>query len=289
MLTPHDKQQYDLYKVLKEKILFTGTTKVNNEYTLQDNKPTGRKSCLDHCYTNVPQKINSYTTHHSTFSDHTLLEVNKAARNIQNEKKYIKIRSLKNYEPQTFKENILNHLLLVETMYEVETNTIANNITEILQQSVNDMAPVVRIQISAKNSKALSPAARQILEERDQAHKQAKIFPSMENTCLYKSLRNTANTVISKEIYLKKKNIFENEKSIKKQWKLAKDETGQTRQTSPTVTRDGNKVYTKPQEIAAVLNRQYISSIRKTIADIPATDTNPLSLYSQYLGPIDHN
>ena len=75
--------------------------------------------------------------------------------------------------------------------------------------------------------------------------------------------------------------------STKQKWKLAKEETGQNSHLSPTLMREGDTIYTKPGDIAKILNRQYIQSIRDKISQIPHTDTNPLKIYSEYLGPID--
>ena len=83
-----DKKQ-NMYTYLKDNILQKGTAKINFEYTHQDCQPTGRKSCLDHVYSNNPQKISSFTTHYATSSDHAMIEVNKYNKNIQNKIKYI--------------------------------------------------------------------------------------------------------------------------------------------------------------------------------------------------------
>ena len=152
-----------MYTELKDKILLTGTSKINYEYTRQDSQPGGRLSCLDHVYMNHPQKVNSLTTHHNTFSDHALVKVNIAAKKVQNEVKFLKIRSLKNFSPATYVENIHNHDKYMETMYEIDTDIIAKNITQILQESANPITPVIRVQLSSKNINPLSMEARQAL------------------------------------------------------------------------------------------------------------------------------
>ena len=146
----YDKQKQNMYKQLKIKILLTGTTKINTLYTRHEDQPNGRKSCLDQCFSTHPQKINSHTTHYQSFSDHAMLEINKSAKNIQNSRKYIQIRSLKNFKPEEFKDNIRNHQRYISTLHEKYTNIIANNINVILQESLANMAPIKRIQLSEK-------------------------------------------------------------------------------------------------------------------------------------------
>ena len=133
----------------------------------------------------------------------------------------------------------------------------------------------------------MSPEARQSLVERDLAHQSAIQDPTPENYRAYKNLRNLTNRIITKDRYTRKKEKFQTENSSKQKWNLAKQETGQQNFTFPEQIREGNKIYTKPREMAASMNRQYLSSIREAINKIPRTTTNPLKLYQDSLGPID--
>ena len=51
--------------------------------------------------------------------------------------------------------------------------------------------------------------------------------------------------------------------------------------------KEGNKFSTKPTGIANMLNRQYITSIRNTIQNIPQTELDPLIHYKKALGPVN--
>ena len=286
-LPQYDRQKAPLYHILRDQILLKGTTKINTEYTRQEGQLDGRKSCLDHVYSNQPQQICSYQTIHSTFSDHAMVMAIKSAKKIQNEKKYIKIRSLKNYKTQTFIENIRNHHLYVELFYEMEPEIIATGVTRIMQESLEEIAPVKRIQITSRNTQTLSMEAREALVARDVANKKARENPNIENIREHKHLRNTANRIITQERYKRKKKIFEGENTAKSKWKQAKIETGQSKHTSPSSLKEGNRTLTKPREIAAGLNRQYISTIREMIRKIPSTNTNPLTTFQKYIGPIN--
>ena len=106
LMSTFDKQRNTLYKKLKEEILVGNTQKINFEYTRSDIQPGGRTSCLDHCFTNFPSKVNSHQTHHSTFSDHSMVELNIAAKNIKTTRKSIQIISMKNYSQTEFIDNI---------------------------------------------------------------------------------------------------------------------------------------------------------------------------------------
>ena len=283
----YDKQRQPLCQILKEKILSNGTTKINHEYTRHDNPPTGRKSCIDHAYSTHPEKINNIWTEHSTFSDHSMVVVCKRIKKMKITKKYLKIRSMKNYNKTTFKENLQNHHMYISTLYEASPHIISENITTMLQDSLEQMAPVTRIQLSNKNKQTLSIEAKQALLDRDTAYRETLESPSIQNTRHYKHLRNTANHLISRERHLRKKEKFQTETSTKQKWSMAKEETGQKIHSIPEQIREKGKVYTKPRDMAASLNRQYLANIRDTISKIPATTTNPLNLYKDAVGPVD--
>ena len=119
-MPPYERSKQIFYKNLRENILNNGTYKINQEFTRQDIQPEGRKTCLDHLYTTNPEKISSFKTHHKSFSDHALLEMNRNGKKIKNTKKFIRICSMKNFDREKFKENLQNHPDYVEILYEKE-------------------------------------------------------------------------------------------------------------------------------------------------------------------------
>ena len=158
-----DKHRQKLYDILKETILDGGTAKINNEYTRHDNPPNGRFSCLDHAYTTHPLKISNHKTDHTTFSDHASVEINKAVREIKQSKKFIRIRSMKNFNKNDYTERIVNHHKYILTLHENDPDEIAKNITQIIQDSATQTAPIKRIQLSQQNKVTLSDKARRRL------------------------------------------------------------------------------------------------------------------------------
>ena len=145
-----EKQKQKMYKQLKDRILSNGTVKINSEVTHFDNQPGGRDTCLDHMYTTNPEKINSHRTHHKTFSDHSMIELNKRCQKLKNEVKFLKMRSMKNFDGLKFKENLKNHKNFIEVLYHTEPEEIVSGITEMIQDSLQVIAPVKRIQLNSK-------------------------------------------------------------------------------------------------------------------------------------------
>ena len=140
----YEKPKQNFYKKLRDKILINGTYKINSEYTRVDSQPGGRQACLDHIYSTNPEKINSHHTHHNTFSDHAMLELNKKCKNIKNTKKFIKIRSMKNFDKQKYCENLQNHPDYIEILHERDTDVIVEKLTRMIQDSLRQIAPVIQ-------------------------------------------------------------------------------------------------------------------------------------------------
>ena len=195
---------------------------------------------------------------------------------------------MKNFDRAKFRTNIQNHPKYIELLYDRDTDSIADGITTMIQESIEEMSPVIRIQLSEKNTNPLSATAKDLLEQRDKAQQIAKANPTIENLREYRHLRNQTNRIISKERYENRKQRFQQDGvSQNKKWKLIKEDTGQTQFKTPELIKEDMKVYTKPVEIAKAMNRLYISKVRDTISRIPPTNIDPLSHYKTALGPVE--
>ena len=78
---------------------------------------------------------------------------------------------MKHFDREVFKENLINHELFIEALFEQDTEKIFQNITKMLQQSMDQMAPVIMVQVSNKNSDPLSQEAREALKKRELAQR----------------------------------------------------------------------------------------------------------------------
>ena len=121
---------------------------------------------------------------------------------------------------------------------------------------------------------------------KDQALKEAKNKPTIDNYRLYKQQRNYTNRIITNQRHNRKKEKFKSDLSAKQKWSLVKDETGQQSHPIPQQIKENNRTHTKPREMASAMNRQYLTLIRQTIQNIPQTEVNPLDIYSKALGNI---
>ena len=112
---------------------------------------------------------------------------------------------MKIFDRETYKQNLQNHHNYIEIMYERDPEVTVNKITEMIQKSLEQIAPVTRIQLSSKNINPLSPEAREALDQRDKAQTESKTNPTHDNVRDYKNKRNTANRIITREKILQEK------------------------------------------------------------------------------------
>ena len=122
---------------------------------------------------------------------------------------------------------------------------MADNITTILQDSLSQMAPVVRLQLSDKYNYTISDEAKEAIANRDIAHHEAKQSNTIEDWRHFRHLRNATNSLITREILQKKRDKFQSEMSAKARWKITKEGTGQSVHSSPVILKEGNKIFTK--------------------------------------------
>ena len=115
------------------------------------------------------EKIANHQAGLASFSDHTVQILTRNSKPIKTTQKYIRTRSFKNFNRQQYKENILNHPNYIEVLYDGDSDSITQKIQKIVNDSLQDMAPIQTIQISNKNQVRLSEEVRDKMVQRDLA------------------------------------------------------------------------------------------------------------------------
>ena len=289
-LQPAEMNSYDRYKKpmideFKLRILDKGHKILSLEPTKINDNPEAHDSCLDLMITNRVDKIASYQAGLPSFSDHTVQMLIRQTKPLQTTQKYIRTRDFKNFDRIQYKSNIMNHPNYISTLYEGESDTITQNIQQIINDSLAIMAPVKTIQIKHKNKTRLSEEVRYKMVDRDLAYIKSKQTKKPEDIREYKNLKNQVNNQIAKEKFDKKVRSFQGEdKNLGDKWRVMKKESGQSKFTSPQMIIEGDKIITKHSQMAATLNRQYLQKVRKIFNEIESTPVNPLDHYSKVVG-----
>ena len=112
----------------------------------------------------------------------------------------MKSRNFKNYNRETYVENVRNHYKFLETLYEPKPETIAKNIQQIIANSIDPIAPVQKVQVSSRMNSKISIKSKELLADRDTAYQEYKRTKNPEQLTLYKNLKKSS---LQKYIYRK--------------------------------------------------------------------------------------
>ena len=88
---------------------------------------------------------------------------------------------MKIFNCNIFKDNLLNHHKYVDILQEKDTEKIAKDLIEMIQDSLEEVAPIKQIQMSNINLNPLSTESKELISQRNAAHKLAKEDPTVEN------------------------------------------------------------------------------------------------------------
>ena len=248
--TSYERSQTPMVEKFQEKILDQGFKILNCTPTRCKDTVDAKPACLDLILTNTLKKVASFSSGESSFSDHTIQGLHRTSKKLVTTEKYIRLRKFKNFKIAEFKDNILNHSMFIETLYEQESNIITKNIQTIIDDSLKEQAPVQILQLKTQYNNPISQAAKQALTDRDVAMANFKITNDPEDLRLYKNLKNAANKLISREKFNRNSNNLqeENTNSAEK-WRRLKKLTGQTNFLTPQVIVEGPYHHTSHKDI----------------------------------------
>ena len=170
----YDKLKKPMIDKFKENIIERGHNILSSVPTIINNNPETPNSCLDLMLTNRREKITSHMAGLPCFSDHTMQIMIRSSKPIQSNKKILRTRAFKNFNLQQYKINIVNHQSYIDAMYEKDSNTITKKIQEIIQDSLQEMSPVVTIQTAERKRTKLSERVRHMMVDRDMAYENYK-------------------------------------------------------------------------------------------------------------------
>ena len=290
-VSPHLKSSYEhtqapLVQLFREQILNNGFKIINKTPTKYKNTVDSKPACSDLILTNRTDKIVSFQTGLHSFSDHTLQSVTRSTKGIVNNPKYIRTRSFKDFNVETYKNDILNHPKYIETCYEPDPETILSNIQTIIQCSLDNQSPIQTIQVKPKTNRCISSKAKEALVERDLALEEYKKTGNQDDLRNYKHLKNATNNLINTEKFKRNKdNLQCPTDNNTDRWKKLKKFTGQDKFTTPQVIVENTTHHTKHRDIANSLNRQYVTRIHKLISQMDQPTTDPIERYRKLVTP----
>ena len=119
-------------------------------------------SCIDHLYTNKPEKITEVQTYINGVSDHKLLYVVRYARSIKRNVRYIRKRCFKHFDESKFKEEVKS-LRWFDVYSENEVDSAVALFTRKISTVLDKYAPVKTIQVRPNYATWLDDQVREVL------------------------------------------------------------------------------------------------------------------------------
>ena len=249
--------------------LIADVTRVRNDQT---------PSLLDHFWTNRPDKVANVQTFVQGGSDHRLIFGIRHTKKKVCHQRIVKKRCFKKFKAQNFIEAVRN-IRWFDVYMTDDANTAVELFTNKITAILDQMAPIRKIHCRANYAAWISDDTKQKIVKRNEAQKRASETNLARDWDQYKRMRNHVNTIIRNE-----KRAWQERKIIGlgvdtgSIWKNVKNWLGWNRGGSPSKILFDGFLYTKPLDIAEILNRFFINKVVSLRQNLPQNVGDPLSL-----------
>ena len=234
-------------------------------------------SCLDHAYTNKPEKLAPVQTLWTGMSDHKLLKIKRHSKSIQNKVRFTRKRTFKNFNKEEFKRRVRNmaELKLIEETSNVDE--AAKLLTEGITRILDEMAPVKTIQVREKYAPHLSEETKELQNQRNKAQARAAESGLPEDWRIYRSLRNRClNNLRKDRRNWEREKLNSTKNSSSDIWQTVKGILNWNSTGPPNQLMHEGKVISSPAGLASTMNNFFLEKVKKLIKKIPKTVCDPL-------------
>ena len=264
-----------LIDLLFEKILPLGVTQLVKDATrIQRGCP---KTGLDHVYSNKIDKISHVQTYLTGMSDHKLVKVIRQSKSIRHRPKFIRKRIFKDFYPKVFK-TMVGAADLEETLKCSNVNMAVETLVSKISNVLDKIAPLRTIQIRTNYVPGLQSETKDLMRQRDNAHKKAAATDSPEDWKLFRSIRNRVTALIRRD-----KKLWEQKKldcslnDSEQTWRTVKSWLNWGSSGPPTQLVFDGKIISSPSRISNIMNNFFTDKVKSLRNKIPAESSDPLS------------
>ena len=237
-------------------------------------------SGLDHIYTNVAEKLSQVQVKVCGSSDHRLIIATRYSKNIRENIRYCKKRSYKNFDEQTFLEEV-DKISWWEVYSCNDVDMAVDIFTKKLTNILDRMAPIKKFQIRSKYAAWVSAATKNQMKVRDRAQQVASDSGMGEDWDSYKKLRNEVTAQLRKDKadwQQKKLQSCEETCDTGKMWKNILGWLNWSSSSSPTKLISQGNLETSPSKLANIQNKYYIDKVKKIRSDLQGQHQDPLQI-----------
>ena len=238
--------------------------------------PTHHDSCLDHLYSNKPEKLVDTVALYNGGSDHKMIYTVRYAKDINRKTRYMRKRQFKNFDVESFKSDIHAQKWLdiyMSTDVDSAVAKLTNKVTTILDR----YAPVRTIQVRKHYAPWLSDETKHLMQQRNRAQQTYLKSQDIDKAREYRNLRNQVTNMIRRDkrewetsrldhLVNSSNNLWKNIKGI-----LCFKSCGPPQQ----LFHEG-KLVGSPKELVEVMNHYFIDKVNALQARLPPQINDPL-------------
>ena len=265
-------QYKDLSNLVQDFLLETTSYQQVKQFTRSEVSRNGvTRSCIDHCYTDVPHKLSDPTVEAAGDSDHLAVIFTKYCKAPVSKPQTVRKRNYKNFNVGDFLNDINTSDINEQVTSKDDLEEAAMAFEQIFSEILNIHAPMKTFQIRKHYSPHISPETKLLIAERKVLQEEATA---------------TGNPILLSEFKLKAKEVkkaskldlkeyherdFGEDETIQKSWKTAKDILGMQKNLSPTSIIHEGETITSPAKIANLFNNFFVSKV-KALREKTATE-----------------
>ena len=253
-----------LAELVQSSLLETSSSQLIKEYTRSEIGPGGvlTRSCIDHCYTNVPEKVSKPEVIAVGESDHLGIVVTKYTRAPALKPKTVTKRSYKYFSIEHFLTDILNSNLNEAVCNHEDLEEASKLFEETFRNILDIHAPIKTFQMRKYYSPYVSDRTKQLMKERNELKEEATKSGKTDSEKEYKKKGKAIKKAIGedeREYYGKD---FGDNSDSSTAWKTAKVILGMNNNLAPTVIKKKNEhgevdMVTNPIKMANLFNQYF--------------------------------
>ena len=229
---------------------------------------TVTQSCIDHCYTNVPEKVSKPEVLAVGNSDHLGIVVTKYAKVERSKPQTVKKRSYRDFIVEDFLTEVYTSKINEAVTASKELDDAAEVFEAMFKEILDKHAPIKVIQMRKNYTPYLREETKLLMEE------QKMLKEEMTRTgdiTLAKEVKHISKEIV-KSIKKDEREYFENgmndKVDISTAWKTANELLGNNKNLAPTaikvVEKNGvNEIVTNPQRLANMFNKFFRDKVKK--------------------------
>ena len=236
-----------------------------------------RDSCIDHIYSNVPNKITDIKTHKNAFSDHSFVTAYYHSKEQYYNPKFIKTRNFRQLNKhslllaveQSDLDQIFNYQdpNVIAEMLQIELNTI-----------INTLAPAKVVQYRVDYTPFLNDRVKRDMEYTQKLLQKAINRHGVEDWREYRHSRNLVN----KQLKIIKRNYIKQKfKDTNSRYKFLKKHNKTSKAQVPSSIMYNNMKVTSPKEIANIACDYFCEKLNLIKASFTPSNIDPMDILTK--------